>query len=193
MTDVIQTHGSSGSSSAPVDVHRNSVGHGAAVLCWVVCALLLADVLHRGRWPSNAIAALGLGLAAIFAYAVYWRPEVVADDLGVLLRNPLRDVRVPWSRVTSIGGSWSLAIRTERGSFNAFAAAPRRRPRRSRRGEIPEAAPPVLAQTLTDRWEHATASGGGQVGGGVAVRWAWEVLVPGLVLAVALVLIAVLA
>jgi Bacterial PH domain len=191
MTDVTQTHGPVGGPALPVDVHRQPVARVVAVTWWVVCALLLLDVVLRGHWPSSAIGALVLVLAAVFAYAVYWRPAVVSDPLGVTLHNPLRDIRVPWDRVTGVGGRWSLDIRTEKRAYTAFAAAPKRR-RRSRRGEIPDPGPSPMVESLSDRWERALAAGDPS-NEPVQVRWAWEVLAPGAAAAVALVLVAVLA
>ncbi|RZS90255.1 PH (Pleckstrin Homology) domain-containing protein [Motilibacter rhizosphaerae] len=162
------------------EVFRPVTSRPVAIGCWVVCLLLLADVLRRGTWPSAAIATLSLGLLADAALALWWRPEIRADDAGVTLVNPLREVRVPWTAVTAVGGRWSLDVRTTTRRYTAFAAAPRGRPRRSRRGELPQVPESSIAASLATRWERGL--GGRDPEGGAHVRWAWEVLVPGVLL-----------
>ncbi|RKS71523.1 PH (Pleckstrin Homology) domain-containing protein [Motilibacter peucedani] len=171
------------------EVVRSEVSRAFAVIWWVLTGLLLLDVVVRGSWPSGAVAALVLLLTMVGAFAFWWRPEVVADDDAVTLRNPLRDIVVPWARVVAVGGRWTLDIRTERATYTAFAAAPKSRPKRSRRGdEVPTVPTSGITERLSDRWERRRLAG---ADGPVVVRWRWEVLAPALALVVALVLVAV--
>lgn len=160
-----------------------------AVIWWFVATLLVLDSLRRGSWPSGAVAVLGLVLSGVVAYALWWRPGIVADDEAVTLRNPLRDITVPWPAVIAVGGRWSLDIRTETRRYTAFASSPQRR-RRSRRGDdVPKAAASGLAEELSALWEQRRLVA---ASGPVRVRWAWGVIVPGVVLLLAAVVLAVL-
>jgi hypothetical protein len=171
------------------EVVRSEVSRAFAVGWWVFAGLLLLDIALRGSWPSGAVAALGLLLSMVGAFAFWWRPEVVADDDAVTLHNPLRDIIVPWSQVIAVGGRWSLDIRTERRSYTAFAAAPKGRPRRSRRGDdVPVTPTSGITERLSDRWERRRLV---STEGPVVVRWRWEVLGPAVALVVALLAVAV--
>ena len=160
-----------------------------AVIWWFVATLLVLDAVRRGSWPSGAVAVLGLVLSGVVAYALWWRPGIVADDAAVTLRKPLRDVTVPWPSVIAVGGRWSLDIRTETKRYTAFASSPQRR-RRSKRGDdVPKAAVSGLAEELSTLWEVRRLAA---TPGPVRVRWAWEVIAPGAVLLVGAILVAVL-
>jgi hypothetical protein len=79
---------------------------------WLVLALLLVfDVVRRGRIESSGWIAIA---ALLFMSSIVWtsglRPAVLADDEQVVLRNPIRDVVVPWQAVTSIDATDMLRI-----------------------------------------------------------------------------------
>ncbi len=63
-----------------------------------------------------------LALLAFAGYAVLWAPYVEVDDAGVLLRNVLRTVRLPWPAIEEIDGRYGLRLETAYGRFNAWAA-----------------------------------------------------------------------
>lgn len=75
---------------------------------WLVFALVNITGLAL-RAPGH----FALDVAALLAtitgvmYACALRPRLVADDSGVLIRNPLRDFHAPWGVVTGIDvGDW---------------------------------------------------------------------------------------
>ena len=64
---------------------------------WMAFAALnLIDIALRGRDAASAVMAALLLLGCGIAYVLGLRPAVVADEGGFTVRNPLRDVRVPW-------------------------------------------------------------------------------------------------
>lgn len=77
----------------------------------VLTALNVVDIALRGRDVAAllalAVVVFGAGLAVVFGL----RPGVFADDTGVHLRNPLRDVRVPWPAFESVDGGDGLIVR----------------------------------------------------------------------------------
>lgn len=94
-----------------------STGGRLAACAWLVFAALnLADLAfgitgeaHYGL--SAAVIAVLLLLGCGIAYVVGLRPAIVGDDDGVTIRNPLRDVRVPWRAVREIQGTHALTVR----------------------------------------------------------------------------------
>lgn len=84
---------------------------------WLVFALLnLLDlgvgITGSARYDltSATVAALLL-LGSGIAYVIGLRPAIVAGEDGVAVRNPLRDVRVPWRAVKEVTGDTAVSVR----------------------------------------------------------------------------------
>jgi hypothetical protein len=70
---------------------------------WLVFAALnLIDLAVRGHDHVSAVIAAVLALITGVVFAAALHPRVIADDRTLVLRNPLRDIRVPWGSVTRI-------------------------------------------------------------------------------------------
>jgi hypothetical protein len=70
---------------------------------WLVFAVLnLADLAWQGGGRAALVAAAVILLVTGVAYVAALRPRVIADDEAVTVRNPLRDIHLPWGAVTSI-------------------------------------------------------------------------------------------
>jgi hypothetical protein len=172
-----------------------------AYVWYVVAALLAIDLVRRGDARSIP---LGLGLLLLISVGLYagaQRPSVIVDDLGITLRNLLRDVYVPWHEVQRIGAVWALTVHTAKGEFRSWAvtaANPHRRSLASRRNIFGFGSPPpesfdaddvsgvpgAVSATVAVRQERARRHG---PMGEISVRTAWEVVV-GLGLALLLLL-----
>ena len=73
-----------------------------------------------------------LGLLAGACWAVFWRPEVRADDHGVVLVNVTHTVAVPWRTLIGLETKWALTLVTVDRNYRAWAApAPGRSTMRS--------------------------------------------------------------
>lgn len=106
-----------------------------------VFVALAGTYLVVQAWSASTRAGVLTLLAVVaslsVAYVFAWRPEVVVDDAGVLLRNLVRDVHVPWNRLERVGTRWALSLETTDGrSFPSWAVTARNRSRDSagRRG-----------------------------------------------------------
>lgn len=81
---------------------------------WLVFAVLnLADLAWQGGGHAALVVAAVILLVTGVAYVAALRPRVIADDEAVTVRNPLRDIRVPWSAVTGIDLGDSLRVHCE--------------------------------------------------------------------------------
>jgi hypothetical protein len=70
---------------------------------WLVFATLnLADLAVRGHDHLSAVIAAVLILITGIVFAAALRPRLIADGQALTLRNPLRDIRVPWGAVSYI-------------------------------------------------------------------------------------------
>lgn len=94
-----------------------STGGRVAAYAWLVFAALnLIDIVFGVTGdPSLSATTFGIGALLLLgcgvAYTVGLRPAIIGDDDGVALRNPLRDVRVPWAAVRRIEGANALTVR----------------------------------------------------------------------------------
>ena len=71
--------------------------------------LLVSTAWH---WADNPqplfVAWVLLGLALV--WSLFVRPAVLLDDDGVTIRNVVRDVYIPWGRVTDVEFRWNLKV-----------------------------------------------------------------------------------
>ncbi|TDE30934.1 PH domain-containing protein [Actinomadura sp. 6K520] len=95
---------------------RSTAGRVAAY-AWLTFAVLnIADLVFglTGE-PTYSLTALTVGVLLLLgcglAYVVGLRPAIRADDEEVVVRNPLRDIRVPWAAVRGIEGTNAVKIR----------------------------------------------------------------------------------
>jgi hypothetical protein len=179
------------------------------VLGWVwivLAAALLIDVAARGRDADSAIAAGALLLGSGIAYVIGLRPRVVADDEGVRLHNPLRDVRVPWSAIDKIEATDAIVLHSGDSAYRAWAlqSSPRARLRaEARTRRTKSTVPDHVAEYVQGRLPVDFAAeqlnelarehrGGAPAATSVAVCWAAiaAIAVPAAILAVSILIAA---
>ncbi len=103
---------------------RSSSG-GAASL-WPDGRKVYRSVAAAVIWYVSAVIAAVLVLVTGVAYVTILRPRVVADAESVLLRNPLRDIRVPWGTVTGVELGDLIRVRCQAPAAGSAAGAPAR-------------------------------------------------------------------
>ncbi|MCW2941814.1 MAG: hypothetical protein JWN00_4799 [Actinomycetia bacterium] len=164
----------------------------AAYVCgWafmVFAALNLLDLALHGRDVASVVATAALLFGCGLAYVIGLRPRILGSDDGVLLVNPLRDVRLPWSSVEKIESTDALTVaytaadgtrRTARSWV--FQSSPRARARADlrtaragssslARGRTPAG---FAAEQLTAARQASASAGTGasQAGDRVSVTW----------------------
>ena len=86
----------------PPETYRSPL---ALVAWWVWLAFAVAnliDIAVQGRDRLSLEAAAALVLVTGIMYVGALRPRVIAAARGIVVRNPLRDHRVPWTSVSSV-------------------------------------------------------------------------------------------
>ncbi|MBU6535693.1 PH domain-containing protein [Streptomyces mayonensis] len=207
-----ESQSSSPQPSEPVSkdrVYRSPAGIAGGVLVLALALWLGIDavVAGDGRTPWAAAAALLFLVPLVAAYTV--RPAVYANEDRMRVRNPFRVIVLPWGQVESFRSAYSNEVFTEGGdkyqlwsipvSLRGRKKAARREDRRLAGGASAGVGGgaagglddgPVRAETdkvmdeLRDLLEARKAAEASQ--GEVTVRWAYEVVVPVVVGAVAL-------
>lgn len=138
-----------------------------ACAAWVVALSVAVGALTTADLAVVAIAVPAAGLAALVAWALYWRPEVEVSPGGVTIVNVLRTVHVPWPVLEDAVAGWSLGVRTRDRTWTAWAAP--------RAGAAPE-----LVRRRTGTLASRLAGGAGSASAGTvaaAIRTAHDGLV----------------
>lgn len=201
------------------DLYRSPL---ALVVWWVWAAFALAnlvDLAVQGRSHFALDVAAVLILITGVTYVAAFRPRVIADDAGIMIRNPIRDHQIPWDCVQSVDLGDSLQVHCARPddsqrskTLYAWAVhSPRRsrlkaeaRARRSdrvnaRRSDSYSRLPPEARQamTMTDA-EHTArtleerankARAAGATGGRLTATWSWAAIAALLVPVVLLIVV----
>ena len=181
---------------AQIETFRSRLAPMMAVAWYVIAAFGAWDLIRRGDGREVPIGLVSLALITIVVYAMAQRPAVVAGPSGLLMRNVVRDIWLPWHDIKRIEAKWSLSVATQDRTFGSWAVsgANAHRPRRERMlgtGPIASPAPVhVVSWTVPDRLEQLRRRGlHGERTGTVEVRPAWPVIGAFLGAVVALVLL----
>ncbi|MFJ4919787.1 PH domain-containing protein [Streptomyces sp. NPDC088725] len=182
-------------------VFRSSPGIAGGALLLALALWLGVDALISGAGSAPWLALAGLLLVVPLIVAFTLRPAVFASADRVRIRNPFRTITLPWGSVESVRAGYSTEVLTGSGKRFQMWAVPvslRQRKRASRRQardsmDDPSGRTSVHAD-VTDRARLATADR--TVGdlrelleqsairptakGEPQVRWAYEIVGPGL-------------
>lgn len=174
------------------------------VLGWILIAVAVAnfvDIGIRGRDHASLIAAAALLLGCGVVYVLCLRPGVVAGDDAVHMRNPLRDVRVPWAALETVDVTDALRLHAGGRKYRSWALQESSRARararmRKPRTDLPENVADAVAgrtrsEYIAEQLREMTAErAGGSAEAGAEVTWSWPsvaaVAVPAVLLVVAI-------
>jgi PH (Pleckstrin Homology) domain-containing protein len=139
-------------------VFRSTPGRWFAWVWLAFSAANLVDVAVRGHDLAGMIAAAVLLLGSGIAYVLGLRPRIVADDSGIKLHNPLRDVRLPWRSVRRVDATEAVRVHyaaegdeERRARAWVLQTSPRARARAERRSRTRSGPPDVVAEHAKDR------------------------------------------
>lgn len=121
---------------------RAFISKPARVLGWVLIAIAVAnfvDLALRGRDHASLVAAASVLFACGVVYVLCLRPGVIADGAAVLVRNPVRDARVPWRDVRKVDVTDALRVHAAERVYRSWAIQETSRSRaRKPRVDLPE-------------------------------------------------------
>jgi hypothetical protein len=83
-------------------VYRPMVSVVTGVVVLVLAAFLLFDTIRRGSGADAWALGAGLVLGSLIVYVASIRPAVVAEPQRLVLKNPLRDIAVPWASIRDL-------------------------------------------------------------------------------------------
>lgn len=173
------------------------------VLGWILIAVAVAnfvDIGIRGRDHASLVAAAALLLGCGIVYVLCLRPGMVAGDDAVHMRNPLRDVRVPWPALETADVTDALRLHAGGKTYRSWAHQESSRARararmRKPRTDLPENVADAVAGKTRSEYiaeqlrEMSAERAGGAPASGAEVTWQWPavaaVVVPAVLLVVA--------
>jgi len=91
------------------------------VVCMLIGLWFFVDTLGDMGERAHRI---GIGVtlvAGVLIFAATLRPALIADDRRILVRNPLRNISVPWSRVKQFSVRYFLDVDTDQRSYSSWA------------------------------------------------------------------------
>lgn len=94
------------------------MGIGAAAIC-AVAIVGLAIELPLDEWVRIAPA---LALVGALGVVMFWLPSLTVGPDGIVVRNVLTTIDVPWSAVRTVDTKYSLVLETTEGRVSAWAA-----------------------------------------------------------------------
>lgn len=164
-----------GSAAVDRDVFVSRFNRVLAVLVWLLDAFVLVGYVWIHAGLRDPLVIVPVAFVALLAWVALWRPRVEIDDDGILVRNVLRTITVPWPALIHVDTKYALTLFTPGHRYSAWAApAPGRTgaamaQRKQQRGTVAMA--PVGADG-TIRPGDLIASESGQVAYLIRERWA---------------------
>ncbi|MEU2874749.1 PH domain-containing protein [Streptomyces olivoreticuli] len=163
--------------------YRSPAGIASGVLLLLLAAWLGGDAVFRGsgRTPWLTLAGLLCVVPLIVAFTL--RPAVWAGEKRLLVRNPFRTITVPWGCVEDVRAGYSSEVFAGGAKYQLWSipVSLRKRKAAARRGSsggADEGALRAPADQAIEEIRELAARHASDDGGGVLVRWAYEVLVP---------------
>ncbi|NJQ15821.1 PH domain-containing protein [Streptomyces bohaiensis] len=189
-------------------VYRSTGAMVGGALLLALIAWLGGDALVRGSGRSPFIALAVVCMLAPLIVAFSLRPAVFANPAGVRIRNPFRTVVVPWSRVETVRAGYSCELVAEGVTYQLWSipVSLRARSRANRHnqrlaaGEQPKGAFGIGTANTTDTGPRSAPSDAAvselkemaeqnreraKSEGQVTVTWAYELIAPAALGAVA--------
>ncbi|MFH7593813.1 PH domain-containing protein [Streptomyces racemochromogenes] len=186
-------------------VYRSPMAVVTGVLILAMIVWLCGDAVVRGvgsgRWIGLAAALCAVPLTVAFTI----RPAVFANEDRMRIRNPFRNIELPWGAVDAVRAGYSAEVLADGAKYQLWSVPVSLRERKkanrsAARHEAPGAkgsggaggpAAPVArasADKAVDEMTELAERGAGRPGaqGPVSVRWAWEIIAPAVVGAAAL-------
>jgi len=118
--------------SATQQVFRQRAPLALAAVCAVTGVILLLSLVRNWADYPRPVFASWVLFALSVAWSIFVRPAVRLDAEGVTIRNVVRDVQIPWTRLTHAESRWNLRVFTGDRGFTAWAISSQvERPRRA--------------------------------------------------------------
>jgi hypothetical protein len=107
--------------STTEQVFRQRSSLGLAAVCVVTGLILLVSLARNWADYPRAMFASWVVFALAVTWSVFIRPAVLLGVEGVMVRNVLRDVYIPWAALTEVKSRWNLKVFAGDRGYTAWA------------------------------------------------------------------------
>jgi len=107
----------------PTQVFVSGYSRVLAVATALVAVVAALSTVGSGDLRLTLLGLLGVTLAAVLLWAIFWRPSVEVSDGGVRVVNVLRTIEIPWPVLDRAEVRWSLELHTLDARWTAWSAA----------------------------------------------------------------------
>jgi hypothetical protein len=104
---------------------------------WLAFAALnTVDLIVRGTMPTALVVGAVLGVITFLVFVLSLRPATITEEDGLRIRNPFRNVFLPWNTVEDVEVSNAITIRAGEQTVRCWTPQPsaRERAKTVRRG-----------------------------------------------------------
>ena len=115
-------------------VFRQRSSLGLAAACGVTGVILLVSLARNWAAYPRPLSAAWVIFGLAVAWSVFVRPAALLTLDGVVLRNVLRDVHIPWSALTDVSSRWNLRVSAGDRGYNSWAISSQVKPPRRASG-----------------------------------------------------------
>jgi hypothetical protein len=107
--------------STTEQVFRQRSSLGLAAVCVVTGLILLVSLARNWADYPRAMFASWVVFALAVTWSIFIRPAVLLGVEGVMVRNVLRDVYIPWAALTEVKSRWNLKVFAGDRGYTAWA------------------------------------------------------------------------
>jgi hypothetical protein len=111
----------SGKTSTKQQLFRQRSPLGLAAACGVTGLVLLVSMAWQWAEHPEPLFATWVVFILAVVWSLFVRPAVLLDEDGVTIRNVVRDIHIPWVRVTDVECRWNLKVFVGDRAYTAWA------------------------------------------------------------------------
>ena len=111
----------SGKTSTKQQLFRQRSPLGLAAACGVTGLVLLVSMAWQWAECPEPLFATWVVFILAVVWSLFVRPAVLLDEDGVTIRNVVRDIHIPWVRVTDVECRWNLKVFVGDRAYTAWA------------------------------------------------------------------------
>lgn len=110
-----------GAETSTKQVFRQRSTLGLAAVCGATGLILLLSLARNWADYPRPLSTSWVLLGLALVWSVFVRPAVLISAEGVIVRNILRDVHIPWDRLTYVESRWNLKVFAGERGYTAWA------------------------------------------------------------------------
>lgn len=105
-----------------VRVFVSRFNRGMSVAVWAVLLVFAVSMAWLPGGSERFVGLVPLAALAALTYVGLWRPQLTVSDDGLVVRNVLHTVMIPWNALVHVDTKYNLTLHVPGRAVNVFAA-----------------------------------------------------------------------